>query len=110
MNLNYTDAVTHASIHASKDALQSSRGHIPGSSLPSWYPCCLLHPVNWHQLIDERNYEMDQVIISVLRKDPAKLELVVLWIQERLADSEYSARSKTALKEWLDLVQAGISA
>ena len=27
----------------------------------------LLVPVNWHQVIDERNYEMDQVIASELR-------------------------------------------
>ena len=62
-------------------------------------------PVNWHQLIDERNYEMDQVIASVLRRDPFRLDAVVRWIEERLADPEYSTGSKDALKEWRELIR-----
>jgi hypothetical protein len=61
--------------------------------------------VNWHQLIDERAFEMDQVVTEVLRRDPAKLELVRKWIEDRLADAEYSEHSKDALIEWLDLIR-----
>jgi hypothetical protein len=62
--------------------------------------------VNWHQIIDERNYEMDQVIASVLRQDPTKLDLVLDWIRRRLADPDFSLHSKDGLQEWLDLVEA----
>ena len=61
--------------------------------------------MNWHEVIDQRNYEMDQVIAEVLRNDPAKLNLVVSWIEKFLADPDYSARSRDALKEWLDLIR-----
>jgi hypothetical protein len=61
--------------------------------------------MNWHQLIDERNYEMDQVVASVLRRDPSRLDQVVRWIEDRLADPEYSNSSKEALKEWLELIE-----
>jgi hypothetical protein len=46
--------------------------------------------VNWHQLIDERNYEMDQVIAAILQEDPSKIELVVTWMEKRIADPEFS--------------------
>ena len=62
--------------------------------------------MNWHQLIEERSYEMDQVVADVLRRDPAKLDLVVGWIEQRLADPDYSIHSKDALQEWLDLIRA----
>jgi len=62
--------------------------------------------VNWHQLIEERSYEMDQVVAGVLRCDPAKLDLVVSWIEGRLADPDYSVHSKDCLQEWLDLIRA----
>jgi hypothetical protein len=62
--------------------------------------------VNWHQLIEERDYEMDQVVAEVLRRDPAKLAQVTGWIEERLADPEYCLHSKDALREWLHLIQA----
>jgi hypothetical protein len=62
--------------------------------------------MNWHQLIDERNYEMDQVVATVLRRDPAKLESVVRWIERRLADPEYSIHLKEELREWLDLIRS----
>ncbi len=61
--------------------------------------------MNWHQLIDERNYEMDQVIACLLRQDPSKLNLVESWIKQRLEDHGFSIHSKDALKEWLDLIQ-----
>lgn len=61
--------------------------------------------VNWHQVIDERSYEMHQVVANVLRRDPSKLVLVVNWINQRLADPEYSIHSKDALTEWLDLIR-----
>jgi hypothetical protein len=62
--------------------------------------------VNWHQLIEERSYEMDQVVADVLRRDPAKLDLVVGWIEQRLVDPDYSVHSKDALPDWLDLIRA----
>ncbi len=61
--------------------------------------------MNWHQLIEERSYEMHQVVADVLRRDPTKLDLVVGWIEERLADPDYSIHSKDALQEWLDLIR-----
>ena len=61
--------------------------------------------MNWHQIIEERSYEMHQVVATVLRRDPAKLELVTGWIENRLADPEYSVQSKDALSEWLYLIK-----
>ena len=43
--------------------------------------------------MEERSYEMHQVVADVLRRDPAKLDLVVDWIEERLADPDYSMDS-----------------
>ena len=63
-----------------------------------------LSTVNWHQLIEERSYEMDQVIAEVLRRDPTKLDSVIGWIRQRLDDLNYSVHSKDALQEWLDLI------
>ena len=60
--------------------------------------------MNWHQVIDERAYEMDQVIAGILRREPAKLELVVAWIEQRLGDPDYSIHSKDALTEWMTLI------
>ena len=62
--------------------------------------------MNWHQVIEERSYEMDQVIADVLRREPTKLGLVVAWIEQRLADPDYSVHSKDALTEWLDLIKS----
>jgi hypothetical protein len=62
--------------------------------------------VNWHQLIDKRAFEMDEVIAKILRSDPTKLELVEDWIKMRLADPDYSEQSKDALAEWVDLIGA----
>ena len=62
--------------------------------------------MNWHEVIDERNYEMDQVIAGILRQDPGKLQLALDWIEERMADPGYSEHSKDALQEWLDVAQA----
>ncbi len=62
--------------------------------------------MNWHQVIEERSYEMDQVVAGVLRCEPGKLDLVVTWIEQRLADPDYSIHSKDALTEWLDLIRA----
>ena len=61
--------------------------------------------MNWHQLIDDRNNEMDRVVASVLKQDPDKLVLVVRWIEQRLADQEYSTQLKDELRVWLDLIQ-----
>jgi hypothetical protein len=62
--------------------------------------------MNWHEVIDERSYEMHQVIVAILQSDPTKLNAVVAWIQKFLADPDYSVHSKDALTEWLDLIQA----
>ena len=63
--------------------------------------------MNWHQVIDERSYEMHQVIAEVLRREPAKLDLAVAWIEKWLADPDYSVHSKDALTEWLDIIREG---
>ena len=47
---------------------------------------------------------MDQVVADVLRREPAKLDLVVAWIERFLADPDFSVHSKDALTEWLDLI------
>jgi hypothetical protein len=62
--------------------------------------------MNWHEVIDERSYEMHQVVARILRADPSKLELVVAWIEKFLADPDFSIHSKDALTEWLDLIKA----
>lgn len=62
--------------------------------------------MNWHAVIDERALEMDTVIARELRDDPAKLDLVVAWIDRFLADPNYSMHSKDALAEWRDLIHA----
>ena len=49
---------------------------------------------------------MDQVVVDALRREPAKLDLVVAWIEARLADPDYSCHSKDALTEWLDLIRS----
>ena|ERR1041384_944061 len=61
--------------------------------------------MSWHQVIDERSYDMHQVIADVLRKDPGKLEIARAWIENLLRDPEYSLLSKDALTEWLDLIR-----
>ena len=72
---------------------------LPGCESSDW-----VAGMNWHQVIEERSYEMDQVVAEELRRDPAKLRLVTAWIEARLADAEYSLHSKDALREWLDLI------
>ena len=62
--------------------------------------------MNWHKGIDERNYEMHQVIAGVLRRDPAKLNPVIAWIKRFLSDPEYSIHSKDGLTEWLDIIES----
>ena len=60
--------------------------------------------MNWHQIIDERSYEMHQVIAGILRQSPEKLALVNDWIECRMSDPDYSIHSKDALQEWVDLI------
>jgi hypothetical protein len=62
--------------------------------------------MNWHQVIDERSHEMDQVIADLLRRSPDKLSLVTNWIAHRLSDPNYSNQGKDALQEWLDLIES----
>jgi len=62
--------------------------------------------LNWHQVIEERNDEMDAVVAVVLRSDPAALARVVAWINQRLTDSEYADQAKDSLREWLDLIRS----
>lgn len=61
--------------------------------------------MNWHEVIDERSYEMDQVVADVLRRDPEKLKVVMEWIARFLEDPDYSIHSKDDLTEWLDLIK-----
>ena len=65
-----------------------------------------LAAVNWHEVIDERSYEMHQVVADVLRRDPAKLEDVIAWMERFLNDPDYSIHSKDALTEWYDIIKA----
>jgi hypothetical protein len=46
------------------------------------------------------------VVVEVLRRDPAKLEGVVAWINRWLNDPDYSGHSKDALAEWLEPIQS----
>ena len=61
--------------------------------------------MNWHEVIDERSYEMHQVVADVLRRDPSKLELVVAWIERFLSDPDFDIHSKDDLQEWLDVIR-----
>ena len=62
--------------------------------------------MNWHEVIDERSYEMHQIVADVLRHDSAKLETVTAWIERFMADPDYSIHSKDALSEWLEIIKA----
>ena len=64
----------------------------------------LIELVNWHEIIEQRSYDLHQVVASVLAKDPTQLERVVEWIKARLADPNYAIQSKDALQEWLRLI------
>ena len=72
---------------------------------------CFLPPgrydpaVNWHQIIDERSFEMHQVIAEILRQSPEKLALVSAWIERRMSDPDYCLQSKDALQEWVDVIR-----
>ena len=60
--------------------------------------------MNWHQVIDERNFEMDQVIADILRRTPEKLALVTERLEWRLNDPDFSVRAKDALQEWKEVI------
>ena len=62
--------------------------------------------MNWHQIIDERSYEMDQVIADILRRSPGKIALVSAWIDRRLCDPNYSDQGKDALLEWVAVIES----
>ena len=62
--------------------------------------------MNWHEVIDERSYEMDQAVADVLKRDPGKLDVVVAWIDRWLADPDFSTQSKEGLAEWLELIKS----
>ena len=61
--------------------------------------------MNWHQLIEERSYEMHRVIAAVLRHDQSKLTRVQDWIENCLSDPDYSIHSKDALRELLKVIE-----
>ena len=73
---------------------------VASTHLPAYRP-----RVNWHQIIDERSYEMNQVIAGILRQSPEKLALVNDWIERRMSDPDYSIHSKDALQEWVDVIR-----
>ena len=64
-------------------------------------------PANWHEVIDERNFEMDHVIADILRATPDKLRLAQAWVERKLADRKYSDQNKECLREWLDVIETG---
>lgn len=61
--------------------------------------------MNWHQVIDERSYEMHQVIADVLRRSPGQLSLVTAWIERMLGNPDYSEQNKDALREWQAVIE-----
>ena len=64
--------------------------------------------MNWHEVIDERSLELHGVIARELRADPAKLDLVVAWIQRFLDKADYSEQNKDALREWMEIIRQGL--
>ncbi len=62
--------------------------------------------MSWHEVIDERSYDMHQVIVDILRRNPAQLSVALAWIEKLLSDPEYSVQSRDALTEWRDLIQS----
>ena len=61
----------------------SNSPHAPGADT--------FRSMNYHRdVIDERSLELHGVIARELRADPAKLDLVVAWIQRFLDDPDYS--------------------
>ncbi|MCB1079552.1 MAG: hypothetical protein KDM63_01880 [Verrucomicrobiae bacterium] len=66
--------------------------------------------MNSHQLIDERCYEMNQVIARLLRDDPSKLSIVLEQIDRRLADPDYSESLKRCVSEWREIIVRGVEA
>lgn len=61
--------------------------------------------MNWHQVIDERSFEMDQVIADILRRSPERLGVATSWIHRFLDDPDYSIQGKDALQEWLAVIE-----
>ena len=64
--------------------------------------------MNWHEVIDERSIELHGVIARELRANPARLDLVVAWIQRFLDDPDYSDQNKDALAEWMEIIRKGL--
>ncbi len=61
--------------------------------------------MNWHQVIDERSYEMNQVIVDILRHEPDRLLIVNEWIDRMMSNPDYCDGNKAALQEWVDLIR-----
>lgn len=64
--------------------------------------------MNSHRLIDERSYEMHQVIAQILLADPSRLGLVAQQMDVRLADPDYSESLKDCVREWRGIVADGL--
>lgn len=64
--------------------------------------------MNWHDIIDERSYEMHKVISRELRNDPKKLDVVLRQMDQRLGDPDYSESLKQCVREWREIVVAGV--
>ncbi len=60
--------------------------------------------MNWHEVINERSYEMHQVIADILRQSPGVLARVSRWIEDKLGDERYSEDGKEALREWQEVI------
>ncbi len=66
--------------------------------------------MNRHQLIDERSFELHQVVARILRESPESLTRVRTWITQKLHDTSYSQSGKEALREWLQVIDVqGVS-
>jgi hypothetical protein len=63
--------------------------------------------MNWHQLIDQRSFEMHQVIAAILRRSPERLDQVSAWIDRMMRKHEISDQTKDALREWQQVISFG---
>ena len=63
--------------------------------------------MNWHKIIDQRNLELNGVIVRILRETPEKLDAVRERLLMRLADPEYSDSLKRCCAEWLEIINQG---
>lgn len=65
--------------------------------------------MNWHEVIDQRSLDLHRVVARDLRADPAKLDLVIAWIERFVDNPEYSPHARDSLTEWVAIIHQGLS-